>query len=375
MLYVRKEVSQDAGRLVNGYIPWMYRLSARVNQNQGVNRIQTMMKLLPAILMVASVLGADDRHIGVIDFYGYSGLDLNAVRAALPFHEGDPLPSRKQFDEAREPFAKAIGRKRVKFSLTCCRADGRSILDVGIEEPDAPAIPFNAQPNGEAQLAPELLKLYQDHSREADKGVRQGVSGEDNSHGYRLSEYAPARAIELQILEYARTHTADLVRVLHDAASAEHRAAAAEALGYADESESQIAGLVYGSFDTNGEVRNNAIRALGELVNYDPKALKHIPLDGYVALLHSVDFMDRNKACFLVESFTKTRDAEVLRKLRDGALLPLSEIAQWKDFGHAMCAFESLGRIAGLSEQRLEELLLAENVAPILEALRVEHHQ
>jgi HEAT repeat protein len=114
-----------------------------------------------------------------------------------------------------------------------------------------------------------------------------------------------------------------------------HRAAAADALGYADESKEQIAALVHASLDPSGEVRNNAIRALGVLADFDPKAIVHIPIKPYIRLMHSVDWVDRNKTVFLIDSFTTTRAPEVLRVLRSDALVPLCEIAQWQDAGHA----------------------------------------
>src|SRR5512138_3824259 len=49
--------------------------------------------ILPSIL--AGVLSAqpagrpDSRPIGEIEFFGYKGLDVDRVRAALPLHEGD----------------------------------------------------------------------------------------------------------------------------------------------------------------------------------------------------------------------------------------------------------------------------------------------
>jgi len=329
-----------------------------------------MIRILAAALLVSALMAAEDRKIGVVDFYGYSGLDLDHLRATLPFHEGDPLPSRQQLAAARESFAKAIGRNRVEFALTCCMANGRSILDVGIEESDAPVLRINPRPNRDVRLPRDVVQLYEDHGRETSNGIRQGVSGEDESHGYTLSDYGPARAVELQIREYARGHISELITVLRSSASDSHRAVAAEAIGYASESPQQVAALVHASFDSNSEVRNNAIRALSTLVEFDPKILPQIPLDGYVALLHSIEFFDRNKACFVIDSFTQSRDPKVLGVLRKKALTPLLEMAQWQDKGHAACAFEAVARIAGLPENRIDELRVDLDVKPILEALR-----
>jgi len=326
--------------------------------------------IVSAILTVTSSLVAQDRHIGTINFYGYPGLDLQQLRATLPFHEGDPFPSREQLAAAREPFANAIGRTRVRFSPNCCLADGRLLLFVGIEEPEAAPIIFNPKPAGDARLPVELVKLYLDHEQEVRNAVRQGKGQEDDSQGFRLMVFPPARALELKIRDYAQAHPAHIIKVLAESKDDEHRVAAAVAIGYADESDAQIAALVRASFDPTVDVRDEATRALGILIEHDPKALKKVPLKGYVALLRSLDWLDRNKAASIIDSFTKTRDPEVLRQLRSSAVTPLREVVQWKDFSHAYCAFAALGRIAGWDEKRIVELAVKEDVESVLNATR-----
>ncbi|HVS50988.1 MAG TPA: HEAT repeat domain-containing protein [Opitutaceae bacterium] len=317
-----------------------------------------------------SPLLAQGRKIGAINFYGYTGLDLNRLRAALPFHEGDPFPSREQLAAARAPFAAAIGRNRVKFSPNCCLPDGSALLFVGIEEPNAPPLVFNPKPTGEVRLPADFVQLHVDHMRAIASGVEQGKGGGDESQGYRLMEYPPARALELKIRDYAQAHPAELITVLNESSDATHRTAAAVALGYAPESSEQIAALVRASFDPDGNVRDEAVRALSSRVEHNPKLLKQVPLKGYLAMLHSTEWLDRNKAAALIDSFSKARDPDVLNQLRENAVVPLREIVQWKDFSHAMSAFEILGRIAGWDEQRILELCIKADVEPILNAAR-----
>jgi hypothetical protein len=86
--------------------------------------------------------------------------------------------------------------------------------------------------------------------------------------------------------------------------------------------------------------------------------------------MHSIDWGDRNKTSFLIEAFTRSRDPEVLRALREGILTPLREMAQWHSFGHAMPATEALGRIAGLEEERVFDAIRTRHVTGILAALK-----
>jgi len=329
-----------------------------------------VIRFAATVLILASLAAADDRHLGTIDFYGYTGLDLNQLRAALPYHEGDPLPSKQALREAGPAYAKAAGRDRVEMETICCQPDGRWALFVGFADPGAPPLVFHPQPKGNMRLPAEALKVSQDSDRLNSEGVKKGVAGEDDSKGYSLSEYEPARAMQLKLREYARAHVGVLLSVLESCPVDQERAAAAEALGYADESRRQIAGLVRSSLDPDDEVRNNAIRALGVLVEFDPKTLKQIPLRPYVALIYSIDWYDRNKTAALLDSFTKSRDPEVLRTLRSEALVPLREIAQWRSSGHSESAITVLGRIAGIDDNRIIDLIVAHNIAPILDALR-----
>ena len=50
------------------------------------------LRLLVVLLFVSNICAQDTaKRIGAIDFFGYSGIDLNKVRAALPIREGEPF--------------------------------------------------------------------------------------------------------------------------------------------------------------------------------------------------------------------------------------------------------------------------------------------
>ena len=81
------------------------------------------------LVLIAAAASAQAPRIGTIDFYGYSGLDPSRLKMLLPFHEGDPLPSKRALAEARPGYAKAVGRERVEMQTVCCLPDGRWSLD------------------------------------------------------------------------------------------------------------------------------------------------------------------------------------------------------------------------------------------------------
>lgn len=55
------------------------------------NLLQIRVVLFAVILSQAAL--CREGRLGVIDFFGYEGINLNEVRSGLPFHEGDLFPS------------------------------------------------------------------------------------------------------------------------------------------------------------------------------------------------------------------------------------------------------------------------------------------
>jgi hypothetical protein len=195
-------------------------------------------------------------------------------------------------------------------------------LFVGLQEPGIEPLRFLPKPKSEAKVSADLVRLFEDIDRESDVAMEKGLTREDQSKGYALSEYEPERALQLKLHEYARTHVEEITRVLESSKDDQQRRMAAEALGYADASREQVAALVRASLESDAIVRNNAIRALDVLLEYDSTILAQIPLKPYIALMHSIDWGDRNKTSFLIGAFTKSRDPEALKALREGILAP-----------------------------------------------------
>jgi hypothetical protein len=156
--------------------------------------------------------------------------------------------------------------------------------------------------------------------------------------------------------EYAPQHVAEISHVLRESADKRQREMAAELLGYANQSKQQIADLVWASHDPDEGVRNNATRALGVLARSSPTLAAQIPAAGFVEILNSGKWVDRNKASFLLVDLSKARAPKLLAALRAQALASLLEMARWRS-GHAYFARVLLGRIAGIEETRLQKLV------------------
>jgi hypothetical protein len=312
-----------------------------------MRRSLLVLAILPAFAQPPSDL------IGTIDFYGYSNLDLAALRAALPFKEGDAAP--KVAGSRLDAVSRIAGRRAV-YSRVCCLEDGRSSVFIGLPEPDAPPVIFQPPPRGDAKLPKDALRIFQKFDTDFYHAVKKGVADEDDSQGYALLTDPATRDDQLKLLAWTRGHLLVVLRVLRESSDAEQRARAVQALGYAERSPEQIAALVTAAFDSADEVRNNAVRALGVLCTLGMEVARQIPAERFIPLLHSVSWTDRNKGGLLFFRLTGTRDPAMLKLLHEQALKPLREMAQWKDFGHAQEYLLILARIGGIEESRLEHL-------------------
>ncbi len=79
---------------------------------------------------------------------------------------------------------------------------------------------------------------------------------------------------------------------------------------------------------------------------------------------------DRNKAGWLLEVLSARRDPGLLAQLRARTMDSLIEMAQWQSAGHTHSARVLLGRIAGIKESRLQELVTGGRVEQIIESLK-----
>ena len=112
------------------------------------------------------------------------------------------------------------------------------------------------------------------------------------------------------------------------------------------------AALMTGMRDPYSDVRNNAMRALGILarVPVTVRLTRKIPYDGFIALLGSLVWTDRNKASLALSGLTAERPSVLLEQIWREALRPLVDMARWKSLGHATPALEILMRIAALPD-------------------------
>jgi len=328
---------------------------------------QKVVALLCGLALAAALQAQPERlRIGEIEFFGYAGLDLNAKRAALPVREGDEV-SEDQMEGLIDRIKQAAAATSV--GAVCCDDKGRLMIYIGLAGQSARDVPYNPAPRGNARFPQTVADLERQFSDALSQAIGKGATGEDQSKGYALSVDPALRARQIAMRAYALRHESEIRRVLESASDAEQRATAAHLMGYARQSRRQIAALVKASHDPAEDVRNNATRALWVLAASSAQRAARIPAEGFIEMLYSRTWSDRNKASLLLEVLTRSRNPRLLAALQARAREPLLEMARWRSAGHAYAARMILGRCAGIEEGRLEKLVEAGDVGSIVDAL------
>lgn len=320
---------------------------------------------------IISLWAPQKTQIGDIQYFGLTGIDIQRVNAALNFHRGDELAYEQlpDFILRTRDLLKAQGFEPTDVAPVCCNEQGNWIIYLGLPGKNLETRRYAKPPTGSIKLPEEQVSLYHQSMDLLFESI-QNKATEDRSKGYALSTYPPLRARQLAMREYATRNSRLIGRVLHESADPKQRAISAHLLGYANSNSQQIAQLVSATQDIDEEVRNNAVRALGVLGESNSSVARRIPADGFISMLNSGTWTDRNKAGYLLEVLTKQRDPRLLELLRARATDSLLEMARWREPGHASSARMILGRIAKLDETRLQQLVATKNVDAIIESFK-----
>jgi len=313
--------------------------------------------LKPPSYVVAS---KQETKIATIDFFGYGQLDVVKLRSALPIKAGESI-ERSQWTSYRSRIEEAIrsvtGKPPTDVAPVCCDEHGNLIIYIGVAGSSSIAVKHKRAPVGQVRLPAAPLKLNKETDDALTKAVLAGRTQEDHSNGYALSSEPELRTKQLQIREFALGNEELLRAVLSSSSDAEHRAIAAQFLGYVNVSARQIADLTDAANDPDPGVRNNAVRALGVIAGSSQERARMISAKPFIALLKSGQWVDRNKAGWLLINLTASRDPKLLKQLRVEALDALIEMSRWRFTGHATFARRLLGRIAGIEEAKLDTLI------------------
>jgi hypothetical protein len=313
--------------------------------------------------------------IGIIDFYGLRTITAADVQKIIPYPVGTSFSgSDDEFEnEINQTIQKLKALPNVEgasVELVCCD-HGKSMIYVGIRERGERAWHFRDASRGTVRLPVEIMDAGKAFEAALTQAVEHGDASEDDSNGYALSKDPATLAVEKRFLILAVKYPQQLREVLRNSSDAAQRAQAAQVLGYSADKQSVVPDLLRAMRDFAPIVRNDAMRALAVMATYaqaNPQAHLKIPADGFIDLLDSVRWTDRNKSSSALLELTATRDPALLATLRERALPSLIEMAQWKSDGHALAAFFILGRIEGLPEPEIDKAWESGQRSVVIEA-------
>ena len=320
---------------------------------------ELMLKAVVATVLVATVTAAGQQFpVGTIDFYGLGDLRQQDARRALEVKEGDVVSfegERPGFIAASERGLAALpGVRAGHVHVVCCEA-GKVTVYVGVERKGDQSFVFLPAPKGSVRLPADVVQAGAAFDDAMTAAVGRGDATEDDSQGHALFHDPAARAVQERFVGFAARDLALLRRVLRESSDAGHRALAAQVIAYTARKDDVIDDLARAMRDPSEDVRNNAMRALGVFAAAEPavRPKRAIPIDGFVGLLNSPVWTDRNKASLALLRLTESRDPALLARLRREALASLVDMARWKSVGHAAPGATILGRMAGLSEEKI----------------------
>ena len=300
---------------------------------------------------------AQSYKIGTIDIYGNRKISSSNVLAHLRVKEADSITHEnyKPADEAAK-LEQIPGVKHATVSPICCDTAGNLMLFIGIAETDSFILNHRDAPVQDIQLPEEMITAYRNLNDQMEPAIQSGQAVEDDSQGYALLNYKPARNEQNKFITFANRDFTLLANVLKNSRYVEHRAAAAQIIAYSTNRKKVAENLICSSNDPDEAVRNNSIRGLGVLADYlnrHPELKISIPTGSFIKMLNSIIWTDRNKAAMVLVKLSQDRDPKLLHKIKEQALASIIEMAGWKDRGHAFFAFVILGRISGVNEKSL----------------------
>ncbi len=313
--------------------------------------------------------------IGVIDFYGLRSLSAAQARQALEIKEGDEIPPS---DDAVHKFQQDAQRRlqalpsveKARLNFVCCD-NGKMILYVGIAVKGAPSLTFRPTPQGKVRLPQEIVKAGADFQAAFAVAVNKGDFAEASLQGYSLFHDPGVRKVQQRFPNLADRYAAILRKVLHHSSDAGERAVAAQIIAYRADRQAAVRDLVQAIHDPDGEVRNNAMRALWLMAGFaqkHPEARLNIPAQPFVEMLNSLDWTDRNKSSLALLAVDGNARPQLLKLLRERTLPSLTDMARWKVHGHSDPACTILGRIGNLPEADIEKECSGTNREAVISA-------
>lgn len=128
-----------------------------------------------AALVTASTSYAGS-GIGGVEFFGFGGLDVAAVRKALPVIADAP-PSNEIKGRLTRTVRSVVGTDPTDIAVVCCDEAGNRWVYVGLAGTTSTEIGFRDEPRQPLRLSEELLLLHEKLEKALIGAVKRGGRG------------------------------------------------------------------------------------------------------------------------------------------------------------------------------------------------------
>lgn len=308
-----------------------------------------------AILLIAhGIVFAQSAKITSIDIYGNRKIPSDIILSYINTKKGDSInPISFKPDSIISALKNIPGITDATVSTLCCDAENGYSLYIGIAESDANTLKYQPAPKQNVRLSDEIISAYRNFNQHVRAATLKGETSEEYFNGYSLLNYAAARKEQSNFIVFAEEKLQELEKVLKYSKYAEHRAAAAQIIAYANDKKKVAELLLHAIKDSDEYVRNNATRAISVLAAFlseNPQIKIAIPAAPFIDMLNSVSWTDRNKGAMVLVELTSRHDKVLLEQIKKHAMPSVIEMARWKNRGHALFSFIILCRLAGEDE-------------------------
>lgn len=293
-------------------------------------------------------------------FFGYEGLDIEKIEKELSFKAGISTDVDDWFTNKmpalKSEIEKLTGAEATDAALVHTKEG--TIVFVGLPGKSNSKPESYNKPGSKRINAPELVsKTYTEMTELLPAAVSRKKQSDVDAYAAKRKELEAAGLAERAALLQAVESNNNMDRI-----------AASYTLGLIADKQEELEALVKLADDPDSAVRNNSTREIGELLYKKPELAKYVPSRRYIEMVNSPTWTDRNKAMFVLQGLTKTRDQKTLEELRQKALPSLIEMCKWPS-GYSESAIELLGRIAGIPQEKLEGMSQNNDATQVLKEL------
>src|SRR5260370_23661164 len=133
-----------------------FKKSSIKNRQSSIETVFVMkIKVIIAVFFLYGALASARDRGSDIEFYGYKGIDIEALRKALPVHEGDKY-SAEIDQQILRAVKRATGHEPTYVVAMSCDEQGDNVLFIGLAAGERERCAYNPEPQGMPQQSTNI---------------------------------------------------------------------------------------------------------------------------------------------------------------------------------------------------------------------------